>query len=169
MARVFGFAPWHLMLFKKPAVKRPAALVEDTVCTFRHRIKGIDSLQSRNETHVCETTNVHWDIGTALFYMSDEALYLQAAEEIKSGKLDPAIAAKAFAKGDGEENKTRAAYMELRVQQLKRELVRQKTTQIALTGKEGAKILVVTALRHIGYAIFVFLAIYTLIRALSRL
>ena len=101
--------------------------------------------------------------------MSDEALYLQAAEEIKSGKMNPAIAAKAFAKGEGEENKTRAAYLEFRVQQLKREPVSQITTQIALTTREGAGILVVTALRHIGYAIFVYLAIDTLLRALSRL
>ena len=101
--------------------------------------------------------------------MNDEAFYLQAAEEIKSGNMNPALAAKAFAKAEGEENKTRAAYMELRVQQLKLEVVSETTTQIALTTKEGARALTVTVLRSIGYAIFIFLAIYTLIRALCRL
>jgi hypothetical protein len=101
--------------------------------------------------------------------MSDETLYLQAAEEIKSGNMNPAIAAKAFAKGEGEENKTRAAYMELRVQQLKMELINERPMQMALTTREGAKALTVTVLKSLGYAIFIFLAFYTLIRALFRL
>jgi hypothetical protein len=102
-------------------------------------------------------------------YMSDETLYLQAAEEIKNGKMNPAIAAKAFAKGEGEENKTRAAYMELRVQQLKREAAGETPMQIALNTREGVKALTITVLKSLGYAIFVFLGLYALIRALSRL
>jgi len=101
--------------------------------------------------------------------MSDEALYLQAAEEIKSGKMDPAIAAKAFAKGEGEENKTRAVYMELRVQQLKMEVASQRPMQIALNTREGVRTLTVTVFKSLGYALFVFLIFYTLIRAFFRL
>ena len=101
--------------------------------------------------------------------MSDEGLYLQAAEEIKSGKMHPAIAAKAFAKGEGEENKTRAAYMELRVQQLKMELTNENPRPLALTTREGVQAITVTVLKSLGYAAFVFLAFYTLIRAFFRL
>lgn len=101
--------------------------------------------------------------------MSDEGLYLQAAEEIKSGKMNPAIAAKAFAKGEGEENKTRAAYMELRVQQLKMETTGERPLQIALSTKAGVKALAITILNSLGFALLIFLIFYTIIRTLFRL
>ncbi len=131
--------------------------------TSAHRrgIKGIDSLQRRIDALAGTLANP--------LYMSDEALYLRAAEEIKSGDMNPAIAAKAFAKGEGEENKTRAAYMELRVQQLKMEMASERPMQIDLNTREGIKALTVTVLKSLGYALFVFLAFYTLIRALFRL
>ena len=54
--------------------------------------------------------------------MSDENLYHQAAEELRSGTANPALEAKAFAKAEGDDRKVRAAYIELRVLQLKSEV-----------------------------------------------
>lgn len=53
----------------------------------------------------------------------DLARYKQAAEEIETGNRDDALWYKAFADKGGEENATKAAYIRLRVEQLRRETV----------------------------------------------
>jgi hypothetical protein len=51
--------------------------------------------------------------------MSDENFYEQAADELRLGTADKGLAAKAFAKAEGDDRRANAAYMELRVTQLK--------------------------------------------------
>lgn len=53
----------------------------------------------------------------------DLARYKQAAEEIETGNRDDALWYKAFAEGGGDENATKATYIRLRVDQLRRAAV----------------------------------------------
>ena len=51
----------------------------------------------------------------------EESLYEQAAMEVASKTMRPALAAKAFAEADGDEQKSMARYIKLRVPQLRDE------------------------------------------------
>lgn len=51
----------------------------------------------------------------------EESLYEQAAMEVASKTMRPAIAAKAFSEADGDEQKSTARYIKLRVAQLRKE------------------------------------------------
>jgi hypothetical protein len=73
--------------------------------------------------------------------MSDEHFYQQAAEEMRIGTADPGLALKAFAKGGGDERKSHAVYLELRVAQLKTEVAAELGKQLAQkTAKIGGKV-----------------------------
>jgi hypothetical protein len=52
----------------------------------------------------------------------EEALYAMALQELSSEDIRPGLWAKAFADSEGDENRTRATYLKLRVQQIKDEL-----------------------------------------------
>lgn len=53
---------------------------------------------------------------------AEEALYAMAAEEVANGDVKPGLWAKAFAESEGQEAKAQAAYLKLRVQQMRDEL-----------------------------------------------
>lgn len=53
---------------------------------------------------------------------AEEALYAMALEELSNEEIRPGLWAKAFADSEGDENRTRATYLKLRVQQIKDEL-----------------------------------------------
>ena len=73
--------------------------------------------------------------------MSDEAFYEQAAEELRLGTADKGLAAKAFAKAEGNERKANAAYMELRVVQLKADAAAKLGNELAKeTARMGGKV-----------------------------
>ena len=48
--------------------------------------------------------------------LDEEAIYAEALSELKSGTVRPGLWAKAFAESEGDENKSQALYMRLRVQ-----------------------------------------------------
>lgn len=48
----------------------------------------------------------------------DDSIYGEIAEELESGKTDKALWTKAFAEADGDEARTRAAYIKLRARQM---------------------------------------------------
>lgn len=53
--------------------------------------------------------------------MNDEVFYQQVAEELREQRINEALWTKATAKAMGDENKVRAVYIQLRVQQLTHE------------------------------------------------
>lgn len=63
----------------------------------------------------------------------DLARYKQAAEEIETGNRDDALWYKAFADGGGDENATKAAYIRLRVEQLRRAAVAASAVRVTAT------------------------------------
>lgn len=78
--------------------------------------------------------------------MSDEHFYKQAAEELGSGKVNPGLMAKAYAKGEGDENRSRAAYIELRVVQLKEEAAVKKANEIVRKSSKAFKVVMIAIL-----------------------
>lgn len=69
----------------------------------------------------------------------DLARYKQAAEEIETGKRDDALWYKAFAEGGGDENATKAAYIRLRVEQLRRAAVAASAVRVTATQPQTVK------------------------------
>lgn len=63
----------------------------------------------------------------------DLARYKQAAEEIETGNRDDALWYKAFAEGGGDENATKATYIRLRVEQLRRAAVAASAVRVTAT------------------------------------
>lgn len=63
----------------------------------------------------------------------DLARYKQAADEIETGKKDDALWYKAFAEGGGDENATKATYIRLRVDQLRRADVAASAVRVTAT------------------------------------
>lgn len=63
----------------------------------------------------------------------DLARYKQAADEIEAGSRDDALWYKAFTEGGGDENATKAAYIRLRVEQLRREAVTATEVRVTAT------------------------------------
>jgi len=63
----------------------------------------------------------------------DLARYKQAAEEIENGSRDEALWYKAFAEGSGDDKATKAAYIRLRVEQLRRTAVAASAVRVTAT------------------------------------
>jgi hypothetical protein len=57
----------------------------------------------------------------ALHLMDDEKFYQTVAEELRDNRINDALWTKAIAKSQGDENKTKATYIQLRVEQLMQE------------------------------------------------
>lgn len=58
--------------------------------------------------------------------MDDEKFYQIIADEIRDGRINDAVWTKAIAKSMGDDNKTKAVYIQLRVEQLMQEETRSK-------------------------------------------
>jgi Flp pilus assembly protein TadB len=58
--------------------------------------------------------------------MDDEKYYQTVAEELRANRINDALWTKAIAKSQGDENKTKAMYIQLRVEQLVQEEKRSK-------------------------------------------
>lgn len=59
--------------------------------------------------------------------MDDEAYYQIVSEELSENRINQALWTKAIAKSMGDEPKTKAVYIQLRVQQLMQETIRTRT------------------------------------------
>jgi len=70
--------------------------------------------------------------------MDDEKYYQTVAEELRANRINDALWTKAIAKSQGDENKTKAMYIQLRVEQLVQEEKRSKLARTELgEGREG--------------------------------
>ncbi len=59
--------------------------------------------------------------------MEDEAYYQIVSDELRDNQINQALWTKAIAKSMGDEPKTKAVYIQLRVQQLMQETIRHRT------------------------------------------
>ena len=87
------------------------------------------------------TTETDDKISAARRRKDDEKLYEAVAEELSRDEKNEGLWLKAMAETDGDENKTKARYVDFRIRSLKdeKELAAQKSTQNLKTKKDGHK------------------------------
>jgi hypothetical protein len=68
--------------------------------------------------------------------MDDEHLYERVSEEMAAGDIKPGMWTKAFANAMGDENKAKAIYIRMRVEQLTREEARKEHAALGLDDED---------------------------------
>ena len=116
-----GFLSW---MWRATGDRKKAVAVNTTEVSTQR--------QGESET---QTTGLQKSIST----MSDDKYYEQALEEIETGHPVKAVWARAFGDRDGDESKSKALYIKLRVQQERERWQREQNAAAVLADQERAK------------------------------